>query len=268
MIWGSAVLRNPESPPPPEKVKVYKADLHIHTVLSGCAEIEMIPSLILWQAEKMGLNLIAITDHNACGNAEAVMEAAAGTNIHVLPGMEVQSKEEVHLLCLFDRLEDCKAMEKKVWEKMPPLVNKEDLFGPQYLVNAEGEWIKTEERLLAQSTDWTLEEIVDQAASLGGLALPAHVDRPSYSLLANLGFIPANLPVFALEVTSRFHPSIGFREWPELKPWCLIVNGDAHRLGEIQNRTLFYLHRPEVKEMELAFKGKEGRRVVVEWPLQ
>ena len=252
----------------PDRLSFFKADLHIHTVLSGGAEIEMIPSLILWQAERKGLNLIAITDHNACHNAEAVMEAAVGTNIHVLPGMELQSKEEVHLLCLFDSVEPCKAWQEKIFHKLLPMANKEDLFGPQYVVNAAGEWLWTEERLLAQSVDMTLEEIVDQVASLGGMAIPAHVDRPSYSLFSNLGMIPATLGVKALEVTSYFDPRTGFREWPQLQEWCLIVNGDAHRLSEIQDRTLLRMAHPEIKEMILAFQGQEGRQVVVEWPTQ
>ncbi len=249
-------------------LKLFKADLHIHTVLSGCAEVEMIPSLILRQAERKGLNLIAITDHNACHNAEAVMEAAVGTNIHVLPGMELQSREEVHLLCLFDTIESCRAWQERVFQKLPPLTNQEKLFGPQYVVNAAGDWLWTEERLLAQSADMTLEEIIDQVASLGGIAIPAHVDRPSYSLLANLGLIPKTLSVKALEVTPYFNPSKGFQEWPQLKDWCLIVNGDAHRLSEIQDRTLFKMAQPEIKEMILAFQGQEGRQVMVEWPTQ
>ncbi|MBI4766619.1 MAG: PHP domain-containing protein [Deltaproteobacteria bacterium] len=250
----------------PDRLKLFKADLHIHTVLSGCAEIEMIPSLILWQAEKKGLNLIAITDHNACHNAEAVIEAAVGTNIHVFPGMELQSKEEVHLLCLFDTVASCKKCQEKVFQKLPSLTNKEDLFGPQYVVNAAGEWLWTEERLLAQSADMTLEEMVDQVASLGGLAIPAHVDRTSYSLLSNLGLVPPTLDVSALEVTPYFDPRKGFLEWPELREWCLIVNGDAHRLNEIQDRTLLKMSHPEIKEIILAFKGQEGRQVLVEWP--
>jgi 3',5'-nucleoside bisphosphate phosphatase len=256
------------APNAPDRLKLFRADLHIHTVLSGCAEIEMIPSLILWQAEKKGLNLIAITDHNACHNAEAVMEAAVGTNIHVLPGMELQSKEEVHILCLFDKVESCKEWQEKVFEKLSPMANKEDLFGPQYVVNAAGDWLWTEDRLLAQSADMTLEEIVDQVASLGGMAIPAHVDRPSYSLLSNLGLIPPDLAVTALEVTPYFNPKKGFLEWPQLKDWCLIVNGDAHRLNEIQDRTLLKMSHPEIKEMILAFQGQEGRQIIVEWPNQ
>jgi len=226
----------------------------------------MIPSLILRQAEKKGLNLIAITDHNACHNAQAVMEAAVGTNIHVLPGMELQSREEVHLLCLFDSVESCRAWQEKVFQKLPPLVNKENLFGPQYVVNAAGDWLWTEERLLATSADLTVEEIVDQVASLGGVAIPAHVDRPSFSLLANLGLIPETLSNQALEVTPYFDRQRGFQQWPELEERCLIVNGDAHRLNEIQNRTLFKLAHPVINEMTMAFKGQQGRQVIVEWP--
>jgi PHP family Zn ribbon phosphoesterase len=250
----------------PDRLKLFKADLHIHTVLSGCAETEMIPSLILWQAERQGLNLIAITDHNACHNAEAVMEAAVGTDIHVLPGMELQSREEVHILCLFDSVEPCKEWQAKVFQKLSPLTNKEDFFGTQYVVNAEGEWLWTEERLLAQSADMALEEIVAQVASLGGMAIPAHVDRPSFSLLSNLGLIPKTLSVECLEVTPHFKGQRDFQQWPQLKDWCLIVNGDAHRLVEIQNRTQFKMACPEIKEMTLAFKGQEGRQVKVEWP--
>jgi PHP family Zn ribbon phosphoesterase len=249
-----------------DPLKLFKADLHIHTVLSGCAEVEMIPSLILRQAEKKGLNLIAITDHNACHNAEAVMEAAVGTNIHVLPGMELQSREEVHLLCLFDTVESCQTWQEKVFHTLPPLTNKESLFGPQYVVNAAGDWLWTEERLLAASADMALEEIVNQVASLGGLTIPAHIDRPSFSLLGNLGLIPETLSDQALEVTSYFDRHWGFQQWPQLKDRCLIVNGDAHRLSEIQNRTLFKLAHPVIDEMTMAFKGQQGRQVMVEWP--
>lgn len=225
----------------------------------------MIPSLILCQAERKGLNLIAITDHNACYNAEAVMEAAQGSNIHVLPGMELQSREEVHLLCLFDTVESCRAWQERVFQKLPPLANQEKLFGPQYVVNAAGDWLRTEERLLATSADLTLEEIVNQVASLGGVVIPAHVDRPSFSLLSNLGLIPETLSVQALEVTPFFDRHQGFQQWPQLKDRCLIVNGDAHRLSEIQNRTMFKLAHPVIKEMTMAFQGEQGRQVMVEW---
>ncbi len=111
----------------------------------------MIPPLILRQAARLGLSLIAITDHNACHNVEAVMKAAEGTGIHVLPGMELQSKEEVHLLCLFDTVSQCQEWQREVFQKLPSLGNREEVFGAQYVVDATGDWMWTEERLLAAS---------------------------------------------------------------------------------------------------------------------
>ena len=246
-------------------LKPFLADLHIHTVLSGCAEVEMIPPLVLKQAKRLGLSLIAVTDHNACHNVEAMTQAAQGTGIHVLPGMELQSREEVHILCLFDTVLQCQQWQETVFAKLPSLSNKEDIFGAQFVVDMTGEWVRTEERLLSASTDMGLEEVVSEVHSMGGMVIPAHVDRPSFSLLANLGFVPESLDVQALEVTSRFVPATGYPQWPQLEGWCLIVNGDAHRLQEIQNRTLFKIAAPLIEEIDLALKGEQGRKVVVEW---
>ena len=247
-------------------LKPFLADLHVHTVLSGCAEVEMIPPLILQQAKRLGLSLIAITDHNSCHNAEAVIQASTGTGIHVLPGMELQSKEEVHLLCLFDTVRQCQAWQEEVFQRLPALGNKEEIFGAQFVVDSVGEWVRTEERFLAGATNIGLEEVVAEVHSMGGIVIPAHVDRPAFSLLSNLGFVPESLKVHALEVTPQFIPKIGLEKWPQLKAWCLIVNGDAHRLQEMQNRTLFKMEAPIVQEIHLALQGKQGRRVVVEWP--
>jgi hypothetical protein len=247
-------------------LRPFLADLHIHTVLSGCAEVEMIPPLILKQAKRQGLSLIAITDHNACHNVEAMIQAAQGTGIHVLPGMELQSREEVHLLCLFDTVPQCQQWQETVFAKLPSLRNNEKVLGAQFVVDVSGEWVRTEERLLAVSTDMGLEEVVAGVHSLGGMVIPAHVDRPSFSLLANLGFVPESLDVQALEVTSRFVPATGYPQWPQLGDWSLIVNGDAHRLQEIQNRTLFKIAAPVMEEIDLALKGEQGRKVIVEWP--
>ncbi len=247
-------------------LKPFLADLHVHTVLSGCAEVEMTPPLILRQAKRLGLSLIAITDHNACHNAEAVIEASVGTDVHVLPGMELQSKEEVHVLCLFDTVRQCQEWQEEVFRRLPARSNKEEVFGAQFVVNSVGEWVSTEERFLAGAAEIGLEEAVGRVHAMGGMVIPAHVDRPSFSLFSNLGWVPESLQVQALEVTPQFIPRIGFEKWPQLKAWCLIVNGDAHRLQEMQNRTLFKIDAPVVQEIHLALRGEQGRRVAVEWP--
>jgi predicted metal-dependent phosphoesterase TrpH len=247
--------------PEASSLKPLLADLHLHTVLSACAEVEKIPPLIVRQARRLGLGLIAVTDHNACGNAAAVMEAAAGTGLTVLPGMELQTREEVHLLCLFGALECCLEWQEEVWRLLPPLENREEFFGPQYVVDREGKWFRTEGRLLQVSAGIALEEAVDKVHRRGGLAIPAHVDRPSFSLLANLGLVPTGLAADALEVTARWRPEAGFKMWPDLKGQTLIVSGDAHRLAEMQSRTLLKVAEPTVEEIRLALRGEAGRKV-------
>jgi PHP family Zn ribbon phosphoesterase len=249
----------------PYMLKPILADLHVHTVLSPCAETEMIPPLIVERAQRLGLGMIAITDHNACFNVEAVMKAAAERGLHVFAGMELQTLEEVHLLCLFDTLAQCLSWQEEVFGRLPPLFNQEEFFGAQFVVDATGEWIRTEERLLATSAGIPLEEAVSKVHRLGGLAVPAHVDRPSFSILSNLGFLPESLEADALEVTHRFLPLEGFSKWPEMKRYSLIMDGDAHRLSEMRNRTLFQIQGPAMEEISLAFRGEGGRRVIVEW---
>lgn len=178
-------------------------DLHIHTVLSACAEVEMIPPLIVRRAQELGLNVIAITDHNCSANVTATVEAAAHTGITVLPGMEVQTREEVHMLCLFDTVEQVEAWDQVIRAELPDVKNNEDFFGPQYVVDATGEYRYTEERLLSTSTALSVEQVVDGVNALQGVCLPAHVDRPSFSILSNLGFIPPDLAIAGIEVSSH-----------------------------------------------------------------
>lgn len=244
-------------------LKPLLADLHVHTVLSACAEVEMTPPLIVRRACQLGLSLIAVTDHNACLNAGAVMQAAGASGICVLPGMELQTREEVHLLCLFDSLDLCRQWHEEVWASLPDLQNREDAFGPQFVVEASGEWVRTENRLLAVSADISLEEAAQEVHRLGGIAIPAHVDRPSFSLLANLGFVPPSLEADAMEVTRRFRPGAGYGGL--LQGWPLVVNGDAHRLNDMQRRTIFHVEAPVVPELLMAFRGEQGREMVVEW---
>jgi 3',5'-nucleoside bisphosphate phosphatase len=243
----------------------YWADLHVHTVLSPCAEVEMIPPLIVERALALGLSMIAVTDHNSSANAGAVMEAARGTGLVVWPGMELQTREEVHLLCLFNQLGCCEEWQSVVRQHLPDLQNREEFFGPQFVVDASGDWRRTETQLLSVSADLGLEEAAAQVKELGGIVIPAHVDRPSFSLMVNLGFVPSGLKADALEVSSRFVPPDGRGKWPFMAGWTLLVNGDAHRLVEIRKQTCFQVNEVTWPEISLALKGEEDRRVTVNW---
>lgn len=239
--------------------KTILADLHIHTVLSPCAEVEMIPSLIVEHALALGLGLIAITDHNAAGNCESVIRAAAGTGLVVLPGMEVQTREEVHLLCLFDTLEQALTWQGIVFDHLPDLPNSEQTFGAQFVVDAAGNHVRTEGRLLLTSTDLSLSETMARLNSLGGLGIPAHVDRPAFGLLANLGFVPAGLGSPALELFRLTTPEDARARWPELTTWPLIHGSDAHRLGEIGPAMKLDIVGCKLAELALALSGRGGR---------
>lgn len=243
------------------------ADLHLHTVLSPCAEVEMIPPLIVRRARDLGLELIAITDHNAAHNVVAVMEAAAGTGVTVLPGMEVQSREEVHLVCLFDTVGQVLAWQEQVFDALPDRLNDEEFFGAQFVVDANGEHLYTEQRLLAVSTALSVEEVAGGVRMLGGIVLLAHVDRPSYSLFSNLGFVPPGLDIAGLELSRNADPrAVSQRSAlfaAQMATYGTVVSGDAHRLEEMTARTMLKVLRPTVAELALALSARDGRRVEI-----
>jgi PHP family Zn ribbon phosphoesterase len=241
-------------------------DLHLHTVLSPCAEVEMIPPLIVQRALDLGLDLIAITDHNSVDNVQAVMEAAStaavsGPALTVLPGMEVTTREEAHLLCLFDSLEQARQCQATVHAALPGLENNADLFGAQFVVDATGKHLRTEKRLLATATALSVEQVVSHVNSLDGICLPAHIDRPRFSIIASLGFVPPELDIAGVEISRLTTPQKLVQLFPVFKRWGSIVNSDAHRLSEMAVRARVRVSEASVAEIRLALAGKQGRKV-------
>jgi PHP family Zn ribbon phosphoesterase len=238
-------------------------DLHLHTVLSACAEIEMIPPLIVRRARELGLDAIAVTDHNSAANVGAVLEAAHGTGLTVLSGMEVQTREEVHMLCLFDTLDQVDTWQQAVSAALPNSQNNAKVFGEQYVVDATGDYLYTETRLLATSTTFSVEQVTEQVNALGGICLPAHVDRPSYSILSNLGFVPPGLQIAGVEITRLTTPRKLVQLFPALGRYGMIVNGDAHRLADMGARTQVHVQAATVSELSMALAGLKGRKANV-----
>jgi PHP family Zn ribbon phosphoesterase len=245
-------------------LRFFLADLHIHTVLSACAELEMLPEFIVKRAQELGLYMIAATDHNSAENVAAVLAAAEGTGVTVLPGMEVQTREEVHLLCLFDTLEQVMLWQEEVYAHLPRLKNKEEVFGVQLVLDAHGEVVGHNDRLLLTSTSFSVEEAVQRVRELEGLCIPAHVDRTAFSIIANLGFIPPELGFTGVEISHNIGPKEARARFPELQGYTLVANGDAHRLGEMDKRTTFRIAEPTIAEISLALAGREGRGVWVD----
>lgn len=244
-------------------MKTFRAELHVHTVLSPCAEVEMIPPLIVQAALEAGIQIIAITDHNASANVWAVHKAAAGSGLMVLPGMEVQTVEEVHVLCLFETLDQISAWQKQVDEALPEVKNNIEYFGEQFVVDETGDFIRREEQLLITSTRLSLEGVIAAVHRLDGLAIPAHIDRRAFGLIANLGFVPPGLPADALEISRRTDPRSAQQLAPGVSAYPLIQGGDAHRLEELLGNTYFTMEAPTVKELRMALHGQQGRSVQI-----
>jgi PHP family Zn ribbon phosphoesterase len=245
------------------ELKTYVAELHVHTVLSPCAAVEMIPPLIVREALESQIDLIAITDHNASANAGAVQKAAAGTGLTVLPGMELQTREEVHVLCLFDTLAQIESWQARVDAHMPPIENNIEYFGEQFVVDEAGEFIRRETQLLATSANLSLKEAIQGVSKLGGMAIPAHVNRKAFSLIANLGFVPSDLPIDALEISRHLSPADAREKFPQLRNFPLIQSGDVHRLEEFLGANVFKLAAPTVAELKLALRNAQGRSLVI-----
>ncbi len=240
-------------------MKSYRADLHIHTVLSPCAEIEMLPPLIVQEAVERGIQVIAITDHNASANVESVQKAAQGSGLFVLPGMELQTREEIHVLCLFDTPDQIQAFQTWVDGTLPNMDNNPEFFGVQLIVDSNGELVREEKRLLLTSANVSLEQAFQKTNDLGGLLIPAHVDRKGFGLIETLGLVPQDIQIEALEISRHITPEKAYQEFSQLQGYPLLQNGDAHRLDEILGATCFSIEAPSIGEIRLALGSRYSR---------
>ena len=230
----------------------FTADLHIHTVQSPCAGIEMIPPLIVETALARGVNLIAITDHNASGNVRAVMAAADGTGLTVLPGMELETSEEIHSLCLFDTLDQLLAWQKEVDALLPEMELDEEFYGSQLLVDPQGNFIKKDPRFRSMPAQMELQQACRRVNALGGLFIPAHITREANGLLSHLGTVPPDLETQILELSPFSMPENALRQYPELANYRLIQGSDAHFLEAITSRITFDSNSASISDLKAA----------------
>lgn len=244
----------------------YRADLHVHTVLSPCAEVEMIPPLIVEQALSNHISLIAITDHNSSRNFAAVKKAAEGTGLTVLPGMELQTREEVHVLCLFDTESQIMDFQQVVDSHLPHLQNQPEHFGEQFVVDETGDFLAREDRMLLSSVNLSIGDAFRIVDNLGGLFIPAHVNRKAFGLLAILGFVPNDIDIKAIEISRHLTPNAALIQFPQLRDFSIIQNGDVHRLDEFLGSLTFNLEKPTISEIKLALTKSENRSYFIETP--
>ena len=245
-------------------LKKFRADLHIHTCLSPCADIQMTPSAIVGTASERRLDIIAVTDHNSSENVPAVIKAAEISDLTVLSGMEVTSSEEAHILALFDNTDSVKKLQDTVYEKLLSGENDEKRFGEQIVVNEKNEVLSFNKRLLIAATSLTAESIVKIIHSLGGLAIASHIDRETFGLISQLGFIPDNLQLDALEISPLTDRNRAEESFKDYRSFAWVSSSDAHYLDDIGKRTTsLFMREPVFSEIILAIKNYGGRKA--EW---
>ena len=205
-------------------------DFHIHTALSPCSENSMTPNNILNMSLLNGLDAIAITDHNTCENVQVVMKLAEEKDIIVIPGIEIETKEEIHIIGLFPNLQSVYNVQNIIYSKLPFVKNKPNVVGNQYVMNENDDIVKELDRFLLISTLLSLNEVIKLIKDNNGIAIPAHIDRPSYSILSNLGFIPDDLNTSTLEI-SRFSDLDKYKN--KYRNYRILQSSDAHELGYI-----------------------------------
>ena len=239
-------------------LKEYKMDLHIHTCLSPCAQPEMLPTAIVRRAKERGLDCIAICDHNSAENVSAVRKAGTKHGVQVLGGMEICSSEEVHILVFFDDDEALLKMQEIVHENLPG-VNDEKYFGQQQIADENDEVIGSTSKLLIGSTSLSVNDIVRLTGDMGGLAVASHIDRESFSIIGQLGFIPGQLPLDGVEVSWRCQPD-QIAAYKNEYGFPIVKSSDAHFLEDIGKvRTTFLLESPSFSEVAMAFRQIKGR---------
>ncbi len=243
-------------------MKRFKADMHIHSCLSPCADLQMSPRRIVDQACKVGLDVIALCDHNSADNVTAAMNIGQERGLSVLPGMEVCSREEVHIVALFQQPEQALEMQAHVYAHLAG-DNNVKLFGDQLVVNEADEILSENPRMLIGATDLEIRAIVEQVHHIGGLSIASHVDRQAFGIIGQLGFIPDGLALDGIEISSRTTPRDARASIDGIQDYPYVTSSDAHYLADIgKAHTLLEVLKPTLSEIGLALKGLDGRRIV------
>lgn len=213
-------------------------DLHIHSCLSPCGEEEMTPNNIIGMAQILELDAIAVADHNTAKNLPAVAALGKSAGILVVPAIEVTTAEEVHVLSLFPTVEAALEMDKILYEALPPIKNRPDIFGRQLWMDEEDTVLGETDKLLINATALSIEKVFAKVRELGGVPIPAHIDKNAYSVIANLGFIPPELETVTVEVKK---PPFAAAE-----PYRVISDSDAHALEIMAEHDAGELEIPEL----------------------
>ncbi len=244
-------------------MKIFRADLHIHTVLSPCGDLDMSPGRIISEAATKNLDIIGITDHNTTRHCSIVSRMAGMKGIFVMQGAEVTTKEEVHCLAFFENNYKLDLFQEYLDAYLPDLRNNSSKFGYQVQVDENENIIYEEEKLLINAISRSFKEVEKLVHSLNGLFIPAHIDRKKNSIYSQLGFLPENMKADALELSSLTSVARFAKSHPEIKDFPIIRSSDSHQPGMIGSAvTEFLLESPSFEEITMALKGLNGRKII------
>jgi len=225
--------------------KPYRVDLHVHTVLSPCADLLMTPGNIIKRALEKGIDILAITDHNSAENLKPALHLARNTELKIIPGIEVETSEEVHLLCLFEDVDSALQLQEFIYKLLPDMENREDVFGQQLQTDENDQYIKKVKQLLSTAVNISLQNLVKKVNALGGTVIPSHINRVN-GIVKQLGFIPDDLNISILEANSKNE----IVKLEDLFPgYSIIKNSDSHYLDQIKPSMQLWLEKPSLPDI-------------------
>ena len=221
-------------------MNVYYYDLHVHSCLSPCGDADNTPCNIAGMASLCELDIVALTDHNTSKNCPAFFEAAERHGIIPVAGMELTTSEEIHVVCLFEKLKDALAFDEYINERRTLIKNRPDIFGEQLILDGEDNVVGTDEYLLTVATSLSIEDVMSVVEKYSGVCYPAHIDRMSNGIVATLGTVPPTLPFSAVEF-ARDNDIEEYRQKYDLGEKITVRSSDAHRLEDISDRKYSFL---------------------------
>jgi PHP family Zn ribbon phosphoesterase len=244
--------------------RLFRADLHVHSCLSPCADLELSPRNIVERSLQVGLDIIAISDHNTAENVDAVKRAAVDTSLVVIPAMEISSLEEVHVLSLFPDLDAAREVQDIVYQHSSRSQDS-NYVQEQVIVNEHDEVEGFCPYMLIGATTLSLRQTVDLIHLSGGVALAAHIDRQAFGVIGQLGFIPPRVHFDALEVSSKCPLGECGQRFPEYSHHTFVTGSDTHFLHDLGSVwTPVCLLEPSFEELCKALRHEGGRSVWVD----
>ncbi len=221
-------------------MKKYYYDLHIHSCLSPCGDDDSTPNNIAGMASLCELDIVALTDHNSTKNCPAFFEAAERYGIVPVAGMELTTSEDIHAVCLFERISDAMRFDEFIAGRRLLIKNRPAIFGEQLILDGEDNLIGKEEHLLTSATEISIDALCEAVSEYGGICYPAHIDRDANGIVAILGTVPMDLGFEVFEVRDRERIDDMCKAFG-IERSRIIVSSDAHYLENMRDKENYFL---------------------------